>query len=228
VTIEPADSDEELVTTATVLLNSPSTFNSDSDEYDTLSDHNISCSLHARHFFWDCQVHSLTSDFPVKTCVLLDNGAHLVLICLELVAQLGIKKYCLHKPEIINVAFINEKKKKTELYYYVKLSLTLLDAQWTSKTVKALVTLRLCAPIILRLPWLIHNSIVTDHMAHTCIDKKTSYDLLNPPTVIPPPPHKLCLHEQIKEMKADKKLMLAELMMVCNDRLKILKISRKG
>ena len=39
-------------------------------------------------------------------------------------------------------------------------------------------------------------------------------------TVVPPPACKLHLWEHIKETKADKKLALAELMLVCNDHLK--------
>lgn len=77
----------------------------------------------------------------------------------------------------------------------------------------------LCALVILGLPFLQHNSIVTDHAACTCIDKKTNYDLLNPPPCFPPPP-KPGLHEQIKNTKADKKVVLAELCLVCHDRLR--------
>ena len=127
------------------------------------------------------------------------------------------------KPELVDVAF-NNQKSKTELYYYVKLSLTSLDCTWTSLSVKAIITPGLCVPIILGLPWLAHNSIITDHSARTCIDKKTSYDLLNPVPVVPPPPPKLKFHEQIKNVKADKKLVLAEVLMVCNDRIKHLKL----
>ena len=75
-------------------------------------------------------------------------------------------------------------------------------------------------PIILGLPWLERNHIVTDHAARTCIDKINCYDLLNPPCISPPPPPKPRMKEQLKRTKADKKLVLAELMMVCHDRLK--------
>ena len=78
----------------------------------------------------------------------------------------------------------------------------------------------LCMPVILRLPFLTHNAIVTDHEASTCIDKYSKYDLLNPAPVTPPPARKPRLKEQIAETKADKKLVLSELMMVCNDRFK--------
>jgi hypothetical protein len=129
----------------------------------------------------------------------------------------------LHKPELVDVAFSKEKK-KTELYYYVKLSLSSLDCAWTSRVVKAIVTPDLCLPIILGLPWLERNSIVTDHVARTCIDKINLYDLLNPPPIVPPLPPKPKLREQIKITKADKKLVLAELMMVVHDRLKNAKL----
>lgn len=158
-------------------------------------------------------------DFPLKTRALINNGMHLVLIHPELVDRLGLKKYHLHKPELVDVAF-SKGKKKTELYYYVKHTLSSLDSAWTSRVVKAIVTPGLCLPIILGLPWLERNSIVTNHAARTCIDRIKSYDLLNPPPVVPPLPPKLKLREQIKMTKADKKLVLAELMMVCQDRLK--------
>jgi len=63
----------------------------------------------------------------------MDNGAHLVLICPDLAAQLGLKVFCLHVPEIINVSLKNSNTKiKSHLSKYVKLSFTSLDCQWTS------------------------------------------------------------------------------------------------
>ena len=115
-------------------------------------------------------------------------------------------------------------KKQTKLYNYVKLSLISLDCTWTSRSVKALITPGLCVPTILGLPWLEHNTIIIDHTAHTRIDKINSYDLLNPPPVLPPLPPKPKLCKQIKLTKADKKLVLAEFMMICNDRLQHLKL----
>ena len=222
-TIEPVDSDEEISATAAILPDSPGEYNSDSDEDWDVSHHEVSLPICGKHLVWECQVHSMTEDFPVKTCALIDNGMHLVLIHPELVSCLGFKKYRLQKPELVDVTF-NNQKSKTKLYHYVKLSLTSLDCTWTSLSIKAIITPGLCAPIILGLPLLDHNSIITDHCACTCIDKKTSYDLLNPvPVVLPPPPKpKFC--EQIKNVKADKKLVLVELLMVCNDRIKHLKL----
>ena len=178
--IETVNSDDEISATAALLPNSPGEYNSDSDEDWDVSRRDVSPPLRCKHLVWHCQIHSLIEDFPVKTRVLIDNGAHLILIRPDLVDRLGLKKHKLHKPEIVDVAFSNQKK-ETVLYYYVNLSLTSLDASWTSRSVKAIVTPDLCAPVILGLPWLVHNSIVTDHSARTCIDKLKSYDLLNPP-----------------------------------------------
>jgi len=223
-TIEAVDSDNKVSTTAAILPDSPGKYNSDSDEDWDVSCHEVSCPpLHSKHLIWNCHIHSRMDDFPVKTHALLDNGVHLVLICPDLVDHLGLKKYHLHKPELIDIA-ISKEKKKTELYYYVKLSLSSLDSAWTSHVIKAIVTPGLCLPVILGLPWLERNSIVTDHATRTCIDKIKNYDLLNPPSIVPPLPPKPKLQEQIKIMEADKKLVLAELMMVVHDRLKNSKV----
>jgi hypothetical protein len=73
--------------------------------------------------------------------------------------------------------------------------------------------------MILGLPFLAHNDIVVDASARTAVDKKCNFDLLHPmPPVLPPPPKKkLC--EFFKELQEDRKLMVAELNMVCHDRL---------
>jgi len=122
------------------------------------------------------------------TCALIDNGAHVMLIHPKLIAELNLKKCCLPRPEPVDVALKNGQKSRSELYKYVKLSLTSLDAMWTLKMVKVLIAPGLCMPIILGLPFLIHNCIITDHAAHTCIDKVSNYDLLNPLCMTPPPP----------------------------------------
>ena len=51
---------------------------------------------------------------------------------------------------------------------------------------RAIVALGLCAPMILGLPFLKHNDIVVDASAHTAIDKKSAFNLLN--LVIPVKP----------------------------------------
>jgi len=218
--IETIDSEDNLSAMAAILPNSPSNYASDSDEDWDVSRHEVSrAPLCSEHLIWNRQINSLMDDFPVKTRALIDNGAHLVLICPELVDRLGLKKYHLKTLELVNIA-IRKEKKKTELYYYVKLSLSSLDSAWTSCTIRVIIAPGLCLPIILGLPWLEQNHIVMDHAARTCIDKIKLYDLLNPPLILPPPPPKPHLKEQLKMTRADKKLVLAELMMVCHDCLK--------
>ena len=46
----------------------------------------------------------------------------------------------------------------------------------------------LCTPVILGLPFLSFNKLVIDYDARTCIDKRNSYDLLNPACPSPPDP----------------------------------------
>ena len=213
-------SDEDKPHTIAAVLPSASMLESDSEEDADISKCDVSAPMKFKHLIWNCQIHGLKHDFPVKTRALIDNSAHIVLICPELVAELKLKKHHLSEPETIDVAMQNGQNSKSDLYEYVKLSLTCLDAVWTSKTVKVLFAPGLCMPVILGLPSLIHNHIVTDHACRTCIDKTSNYDLLNPTPVSPPPPWKPRVKEQIAETKADKKLVLAELMLVCDNHFK--------
>ena len=112
---ETVNSDNEISATVAILPDSPSEYNSDSDEDWDMSRRDVSPPLHCKHLVWHCQIHSLIEDFPVKTRTLIDNGT-LVLIPPDLVDCLGLKKHKLHKPEIVDVAFSNQKK-KTVLYY---------------------------------------------------------------------------------------------------------------
>jgi len=97
-------SDEEVSAAAAVLPQSPGGYSSDSEEDADLSHCDVSAPLHVDHLFWNCQIHGLINDFPVKTKAPIDNSAHLVLIHPNLAAKLGLKKYHLHKPELVDVA----------------------------------------------------------------------------------------------------------------------------
>jgi len=72
--------------------------------------------------------------------------------------------------------------------------------------------------MILGFPFLSHNDIVVDTSARMVIDKKCNFDLLHPVAPPPPAPPKQKLREFFKELQADRKLMVAELNMVCFDR----------
>ena len=54
----------------------------------------------------------------------------------------------------------------------------------------AIIASRLCAPMILGLPFLAHNDIVVDAAVGTVIDKKCGFDLLNPAAPHAPLPPK--------------------------------------
>jgi hypothetical protein len=66
---------------------------------------------------------------------------------------------------------------------WVLLTIVSTDQQWVSCYCKALLAPHLCIPILLGGLFLSFNSIAVDHKAQTCIDRKTGYDLLNPPPV---------------------------------------------
>lgn len=68
----------------------------------------------------------------------------------------------------------------------------------------------------------LHNNIVTDHAGWTCIDKKNDYDLLNPAPRVPPKRQKPHLKEQLRQIRADNKLLLGELKYVLAKRLEMI------
>jgi len=72
----------------------------------------------------------------------------------------------------------------TTLTEWVKLKLFDRNNLWSSQTVHAVVTPGLCTDVILGLPFLKVNKIVTDHSNNTCVAKDHGYDLLNPPAAL--------------------------------------------
>ena len=92
----------------TAVLPLASILESDSEEDTDISKHDMSAPIKSKHFIWSCQIHGLKHDFPVKTCALIDDGMHVVLICPELIDELNLKKHCLSEPDIVDVAMQNE------------------------------------------------------------------------------------------------------------------------
>jgi len=165
----------------------------------SFSESDVSPPLRSKHFVAKFQIFADHLDFPLTYAALVDNGAHLVLIRPEVADELHLQRHPLKTPEIVSVAIEDGKKKeKMTLYDYVKFTVTSMDNVWTSKVIHALVAPGLCMPIILGLPFLIHNDIVTDHAERSCVDKKTGYNFLNPAPVSPPPPPRMRAKEQIK------------------------------
>ncbi|KAJ3924827.1 MAG: hypothetical protein NXY57DRAFT_880479, partial [Lentinula lateritia] len=58
---------------------------------------------------------------------------------------------------------------------------------WSSRSVRALVVPSLCFPMVLGIPFLAHNFLVTDYSSRTVIDKTSGFDLMNPSAPCPRP-----------------------------------------
>jgi hypothetical protein len=181
--------------------------------------------LKCKHFVWRCFVDGPSTEFPLKISSLIDNGCHLVLICPDIVEKLGLPTFSLPNPEPIAVAIKDSKKKKRMfLNKFVILEPTSIDQTWTSCRVRALITPDLCMPVIFGLPFLSHNNIVTDHALHSCIDKKSRYNLLHP-DIVTPPKKKLQPKEKRQQLKQFKKDMINELSTLCESRCPIVNSS---
>ena len=72
-------SDDETPTFAAILP-SIDVYSSDSEGDAGISDHDMSGLFKSKHLIWHCQVHGLTTDFPVTTRTMIDNGAHVILM----------------------------------------------------------------------------------------------------------------------------------------------------
>jgi hypothetical protein len=116
------------------------------------------------------------------------------------------------------VALNNTSSSDSHLHEYVKLSPFAPDSSYVSRPVKAIITLGLCVPLLLGLPFLMANNIIADFAARTAIDKTCDYDLLNPPAIVK---RKKFVDPLItvKEVKCNKQKMLQELVLVCKKRL---------
>ena len=55
--IEALSSNKEIATATAVLPDSPGNFESDLENYDDPSDHDVSALLYTKHLFWTCQLH---------------------------------------------------------------------------------------------------------------------------------------------------------------------------
>ena len=83
----------------------------------SFSDSEVSVHPHikSKHYIWNCLIEGPAVEFPIKILTLIDNGAHMVLICPELVAKLNLCIFPLHKPEVVNVVISTTTKKEITL-----------------------------------------------------------------------------------------------------------------
>ncbi|THU96566.1 hypothetical protein K435DRAFT_858433 [Dendrothele bispora CBS 962.96] len=148
------------------------------DSHHTVSD--CCPPLRSPHFLFSALVEGPNVEFPLPMELLLDNGSHLILIRDDLVQRLGLKRYRLRKPEPISLATDSSSSARTILTEFVKLRVSDQTNTWTSRPFVAIITPSLCSPLILGMPFLSHNNLVSDYACRSVIHKPTSFDLLNP------------------------------------------------
>jgi len=162
-----------------------------------------------------CLVFGHTIDVPVRVCVLIDSGAHIVLICPELASELQLERIPLPEPESISLTLNKSTAPETiTLHEYVIVSVFSYDQDWFSVSLHALVASGLCAPLILGLPFLESNALLADFEHQTLVDKRTNINIL----AAIPRPHKqkfVPLSKQIQQLRAERKALLVELKVVC-------------
>jgi len=195
-----------------VLEGDSSDLSKDSD--DSVSTHSVPFSI--PHYRWKCAIDGADSLDRVNVDALIDNGSHTVLIRDDLVENLKLRRRKLHEPMNISLAVSDsENRVVTTLTDWVKLKLFDRNNLWSSRTVRAVVTPGLCTDVILGLPFLQVNKIVTDHSSKTCIAKECGYDLLNPPPTPEPKEPLMSLQEKHRDLrrsvKDQRKLLLRQL-----------------
>ena len=117
------------------------------------------------HLFWRVSA-SVPNDVPSDFDYLIDNGSYLVLIRETLANSLALRRHKLHVPIETELAMREgDRKVVVRLYDYVKLRLYDSSGEYSAKSVCAIVSPNLVAPLPLA-----HNSIVIDHNARTAID----------------------------------------------------------
>ena len=173
--------------------------------------------LHVPHLYWRCLASANINEFPMTFEALIDHGSSAVLISEQYVSLLGLRRRRLREPYSAELAMDNNGCTDIQFSKYVKLQLHDPSSFWSSKSIRAIIVPGLCAPMILGLPFFVHNDIIVDAAARTVIDKKCGFDLLHPTAPPLATRRKRTLKEFHQQLQADQKLMVAELEMVCHD-----------
>ncbi len=140
------------------------------------------------HLLWRCTVDNCDPgalEPRTNVTALVDDGAHLVLICPQLVDHLHLKCHLLPEPIEIGIAISDSPSPACKLTEWVKLKPHDISAAWSSCTVHTIIAPGLCSDIILGLPFLKTNQIVIDHHACTVVAKQANFDLLHPTIPVP-------------------------------------------
>jgi len=186
---------------AVVLLHMPSSVLGDGSDSEY-----VIAPFHTPHYKWDCFIGSPSASSEELVSALIDNGSHAVLISPEVADRLGLTHQKLPIPEEVELVMAGGVKDTFMFEDWVPLGIVSSDQAWSSRTVRAIVSPGLCVPLLLSGPFL-SNRLVMDHELHTCIDKSTNFDILNPPeikgTIIKPAP--IFGPEEHKALQANKK-----------------------
>ena len=135
------------------------------------------------HFFFDCSIGGPSSSAEILVRSLIDHGSDTVLIDPVYINHLGLAHHKLPKPKKVMMV-VGQGKKEVFLFdEWVPLTVISANQVWTSHTCRAILAPNLCVPLLLGNPFLATNGIVIDHKLRTCLDKKSSYDLINPPAI---------------------------------------------
>ncbi|KIL54421.1 hypothetical protein M378DRAFT_182546 [Amanita muscaria Koide BX008] len=180
----------------------------DVDENIRVSDYKL------KHLRFDCVVHGANHETK-NLNVFLDCGAPYVLIHTSLVQSLGLKQRRLPKTENFEVATRNPIPNSVTHYVWLRISVPV--SGWIAKKVMALVSPSLSMPLLLGLPWLSKNRLVTDYELRSCVCKDDNIDILRPSLVRskrPAPGSR----QRREEIAKDRAACMEELQRVCDYR----------
>ena len=189
---------------------------SESDVSNSVPHHTPPVPFYCPHLYWDCVADSPNQSVAWPCKALINHGSHAVLVSEEFTASLGIQRQKLPCPEKVSMALNNSEKQEWILHDWIKLHLHDPTYSWTARTICAIIAPGLCTPVILGLPFLVHNTIVVDHATCTVIDKKSGFDLLHL-TMSPIAPRSLLtLKATFAKLCTDRAVMIVELKLICN------------
>lgn len=137
------------------------------------------------HFVWNANLRGPAS--TVSHPLLIDDGCPFVLIRADVVIALALKERHLPKPQQMSVAMSEGSPQIFTASSYCKVGPEDPLGAWSSRSVRALVVPSLCFPMVLGIPFLAHNFLVTDYSSRTVIDKTSGFDLMNPSAPCPRP-----------------------------------------
>ncbi|KAF5368252.1 hypothetical protein D9757_011235 [Collybiopsis confluens] len=132
------------------------------------------------HFLWRALISGPALSDPLPLTVMIDDGCPFVLIRADVVTRLGLKRKRLRNPQQMSLAMSSGVDEVFSAYEYCSFPISDYTSAWTSRHVRALIVPSLCDPILLGLPFLLHNNLVADYGARTLIHKPSGFDLLNP------------------------------------------------